>query len=66
MGQETKEANAIHLYSGGLRWREPSSQITVMMWWLNLMTWEIPVLVFLRNCSTDLFLSVAFILHFPF
>lgn len=28
------------------------------------MTWEIPVLEFLRNCNNDLFLRVAFILRF--
>lgn len=42
---------------------KPSSQINVVMWWLNLMTWEIPVLEFLRNCNNDLFLRVAFITH---
>lgn len=44
-------------------WGEPSSQINVVMWWLNLMTWEIPVLEFLRNCNNDLFLGIAFITY---
>lgn len=55
VGQEVGEANAIHFYSCGLMWGEPSSQINVVMWWLNLMTWEIPVLEFLCNCNNDLF-----------
>lgn len=50
-----KKQNAIHFYSCGLMWGEPSSQINVVMWWLNLMTWEIPVLEFLCNCNNDLF-----------
>lgn len=63
VGQELEETNATHFYSCGLVWGKPSSQINVVMWWLNLMTWEIPVLEFLRNCNNDLFLRVAFITH---
>lgn len=32
MGQETEEENDIQLYSCGLTWGEPSSQVNVMMW----------------------------------
>uniref|UniRef100_A0A803XLN0 MYB binding protein 1a n=1 Tax=Meleagris gallopavo TaxID=9103 RepID=A0A803XLN0_MELGA len=54
--QEIEGASAFQL-SSRLTQGQPNRQIGVVMWRLNFMTWEIPVLVFLCNCRCDLFQS---------